>query len=58
MRRLGHARALIAQQRPLADVALEAGFADQAHLTRAFAAAFGITPARYAALNANHATAR
>ncbi len=53
MRRLGHARALIARRRPLADVALEAGFADQAHLTRAFAAAFGVTPARYGTLLAN-----
>jgi len=31
-------------------VALEAGFADQAHLTRMFRAAFGLTPARYRAL--------
>lgn len=50
MRRLGFARARIAQQRPLVEVALEAGFADQAHFTRMFTAAFGITPARYAAL--------
>lgn len=58
MRRLGHARALVARQRPLAEVALEAGFADQAHLTRAFAAAFGITPARYAALNTRQSADR
>lgn len=58
MRRLGHARALVARRRPLADVALEAGFADQAHLTRAFVAAFGITPARYAALSAERAAGR
>lgn len=51
MRRLGFARARIAQQRPLVDIALEAGFADQAHFTRMFTAAFGITPARYAALH-------
>lgn len=50
MRRLGHARAQVAQRQPLAQVALEAGFADQAHFTRLFTAAFGITPARYAAL--------
>lgn len=32
----------------LADLAAELGFADQAHLTRSFAAAVGQTPARYA----------
>ncbi|HET9222605.1 MAG TPA: AraC family transcriptional regulator, partial [Roseiflexaceae bacterium] len=52
MRRLGFARAQIARRRPLVDVALEAGFADQAHFTRMFKAAFGVTPARYAALRA------
>lgn len=52
MRRLDHARARMASHRPLADIALEAGFADQAHFTRMFSAAFGITPARYAALRA------
>jgi AraC-like DNA-binding protein len=50
MRRLDVARAQIARHRPLVDVALEAGFADQAHFTRMFKAAFGITPARYGAL--------
>ena len=50
MRRLDYARAQIARRRPLVDIALEAGFADQAHFTRMFKAAFGITPARYAAL--------
>lgn len=38
--------------RPAAELALEAGFADQAHFTRAFKAAFGLTPGRYAALRA------
>lgn len=52
MRRLDFARDLIARQRPLAEVALEAGFADQAHFTRMFKAAFGLTPARYSALGA------
>src|SRR6266511_1472852 len=37
---------------PLATLALEAGFADQAHFTRMFRAAFGITPRRYALLTA------
>jgi AraC-like DNA-binding protein len=52
MRRLDHARRQIAQFRPLVDVALEAGFADQAHFTRMFKATFGLTPARYRALRA------
>jgi AraC-like DNA-binding protein len=52
MRRLDVARELIARQRPLAEVALDAGFADQAHLTRMFKSAFGLTPARYRALRA------
>ena len=50
MRRLDDARKQIAKRRPLVDVALEAGFADQAHFTRMFKAAFGLTPARYGAL--------
>jgi AraC-like DNA-binding protein len=52
MRRLAWARAQISQHRPLVDIALEAGFADQAHFTRRFTAAFGLTPARYQALRA------
>ena len=32
---------------PLASLALEAGFVDQSHLTRAFKRRFGLTPARY-----------
>jgi AraC-like DNA-binding protein len=50
MRRLDYARTQLARRRPLVDVALDAGFADQAHFTRMFKAAFGITPARYGAL--------
>jgi AraC-like DNA-binding protein len=50
MRRLDLAREGIHRGRPLADVAVEAGFADQAHLTRVFKAALGLTPARYRAL--------
>ena len=52
LRRLDAARQQIAAGMPLAEVALDAGFADQAHLTRMFRAAFGLTPARYAALRA------
>jgi AraC-like DNA-binding protein len=50
MRRLDVARAQLSQHRPLVAVAFEAGFADQAHFTRVFKAAFGLTPARYGAL--------
>ena len=50
MRRLDFARKLLAQGRSLVGVALEAGFADQAHFSRMFKATFGITPARYRAL--------
>jgi AraC-like DNA-binding protein len=49
-RRLALARELITTGQSLAGVAHEAGFADQAHLTRAFKAASGLTPARYRAL--------
>ena len=50
MRRLEFARERILRERPLVEVACDAGFADQAHLTRAFKSAFGLTPARYRAL--------
>jgi AraC-like DNA-binding protein len=50
MRRLDFARQQLARGRPLADVALEAGFADQAHFSRMFKSTFGITPARYRTL--------
>jgi AraC-like DNA-binding protein len=50
MRRLAVARGQIARRRPLVDVALETGFADQAHFTRRFTEAFGITPGQYSAL--------
>ena len=50
MRRLDSARAQLRRNRSLADVALAAGFADQAHLSRMFKHAFGVTPARYRAL--------
>lgn len=52
MRRLDRARASLRGNRSLADVALAAGFADQAHLTRMFKAAFGVSPARYRRLEA------
>jgi AraC-like DNA-binding protein len=51
MRRLALVRDCLGRGWPAADLALEAGFADQAHLTRLFKRAFGITPARYARLS-------
>ncbi|WP_244481202.1 AraC family transcriptional regulator [Rhizobium sp. Leaf371] len=51
MRRLEQARALIRKGRPLADIALATGFADQAHFTRHFKTAHGLTPGRWAALS-------
>src|SRR5713101_519008 len=53
MRRLDGARAQLRRNRSLADVALAAGFADQAHFSRMFKSAFGVTPARYRALEAS-----
>jgi AraC-like DNA-binding protein len=52
MRRLAFVRDRLGCGRPMADLALEAGFADQAHFTRLFKRAFGVTPARYARLSA------
>jgi AraC-like DNA-binding protein len=49
-RRLAFVQQRIHLNRPLVEVAGDAGFADQAHFTRAFRAAFGLTPARYRAL--------
>jgi AraC-like DNA-binding protein len=51
MRRLECARAELRGDRSLVEVALAAGFADQAHFSRMFKAAFGVTPARYRALD-------
>jgi len=46
-RRLDFARNQLGRGMPLADVALAAGFVDQAHFTRMFRSAFGVTPGRY-----------
>jgi AraC-like DNA-binding protein len=51
MRRLDTARHELHQARPLAETAHLTGFADQAHFTRAFKAAFGMTPGRYVKLS-------
>jgi AraC-like DNA-binding protein len=47
-RRLDLARTAIQRGTPLAQAAIEAGFADQAHMTRQFKKAYGLTPARWA----------
>ena len=41
---------LIAAGTPLSETAAATGFADQSHLTRHFAARFGLTPGRFAKL--------
>jgi AraC-like DNA-binding protein len=48
-RRVRLARRLIVAGRSLADAAVETGFSDQSHLTRAFVRQTGVTPARYRA---------
>jgi AraC family transcriptional regulator len=40
---------LVSSKRPIAELAIEAGFADQSHLTKAFSRTLGTTPARYRA---------
>ena len=55
MRRLEFARDRMHRGRPLAEVACDAGFADQAHFTRVFKSAVGLTPTRYRALRTRNA---
>lgn len=50
MRRLDFARTRLGEGAALAELALSAGFADQAHFTRMFRSAYGLTPGRYARL--------
>jgi AraC-like DNA-binding protein len=50
LRRLDLARARLRTSERLAEIAAEAGFADQPHFTRAFRSAFGLTPGRYRTL--------
>jgi AraC-like DNA-binding protein len=52
LRRLDVARAGLRRGERLVEVALAAGFADQAHFTRLFAATYGLPPGRYARLHA------
>jgi len=49
MRQLDQVRRLIARGASLVEAAVEAGFADQSHLSRQFKRAYGLTPARWAA---------
>ena len=49
MRQLDRARRSIRCGLPLAEAALEAGFADQSHMSRMFKRTYGVTPARWAA---------
>lgn len=46
-RRIGRARHLLASALPLAQIALACGFSSQSHLTRAFHAQTGLTPAAW-----------
>lgn len=48
-RRVRLARRLLAAGKSPAEAALQAGFADQSHMTRAFVRQFGITPGRHRA---------
>jgi AraC family transcriptional regulator len=41
------ARSLLASKQPIAEIAAECGFCDQAHLSRSFKKVFGITPGVY-----------
>ncbi len=45
---------LIRSNKPLCDIAVESGFADQSHLTRVFKSATGLTPARYRSQSRSH----
>lgn len=47
-RRLELARELIERGEPLAQAASASGFADQSHMTRAFASRYGLTPGQFA----------
>ena len=49
MRRLDWVRREIRSGKALAEIAIDAGFADQPHLTRMFKAAYGLSPAQFRA---------
>lgn len=46
--RINHAKIALAEKRPIAEIAAEAGFYDQSHFARAFFKVVGTTPQRYA----------
>jgi AraC-like DNA-binding protein len=48
MRQLDQVRRFVKSGASLADAALQAGFADQSHMSRQFKRAYGLTPARWA----------
>ncbi|MEL7042216.1 MAG: AraC family transcriptional regulator [Pseudomonadota bacterium] len=50
-KRLDAARRLISAGSPLADAAIEVGFADQSHMTRLFRRKYGLTPNAFATQN-------
>lgn len=52
LRRLAVAQAAIERGQSLAEVAGEAGFADQSHMTRQFKRTYGLTPTRWRSLTA------
>jgi len=49
LRQLDRARVLLKRGTPLAEAALEVGFADQCHMTRQFKRAYGLSPGRWVA---------
>jgi AraC-like DNA-binding protein len=53
-RRIDRARHLLLDGQPAADVAIEVGFFDQAHLTRHFRKHTSTTPGRFARSSARH----
>lgn len=53
MRKLEYARARLEAGMPLAEAALDAGFADQSHMTRRFRDAFGMSPRQWKQANLN-----
>jgi AraC family transcriptional regulator len=57
--RIEHAKeALLASARPIADIALEAGFYDQSHFTTVFRRHVGMTPAEFRSLRAERPRTR
>jgi AraC-like DNA-binding protein len=51
IQRAQHATQLLQQGTPIAQVAIEAGYTDQAHMTKAVKALMGLTPAQITSRN-------